>query len=213
MGRLRPVPQQSITSGGPAFIPVSAVFQRLHDEAPAEHFTLGWLMQRLQKRSFGIIMLLLGVAAMAPGVSFVVGILLMIPAFEMILNRSTPAFPRRITTRQLPTRHLAAMVQRSVPVLRYLEKVIHPRWHIAHHAIGRIVGIAIAMLSATLIFIPIPLSNVVPALVIAFIALAWIEEDGLFLAVSLLAAMLLLAVAGVGIWETVVGAAWITRSW
>jgi hypothetical protein len=208
----RPMPLSS-TSGEPAFVPVSAVLQRLHDEAPAEHFTLGWVMERLQKRSFGIIMLLLGMAAMAPGVSFVAGLLLMIPAFEMILGRSAPAFPQRITTRQLPTRHLAAMVQRSVPALKYLEKVIHPRWHIAHHAVGRIVGVAVVTLSAVLIFIPIPLSNVVPALVIAFIALAWIEEDGLFLAVSLLAAMLVLAVTGVGIWGTVLGAAWITHLW
>jgi hypothetical protein len=203
----------SITSGGPAFIPVSVLLQQLHDEAPAEHFTLGWVTQRLQKRSFGIIMFLLGMAAMAPGVSFVAGLLLMIPAFEMILARSAPTFPRRITARQLPTRHLVAMVQRSVPVLRYLEQMIHPRWHIAHHAIGRIVGIAVVLLSAILIFIPIPLSNVVPALVIAFIALAWIEEDGLFLAVSLLAAMLVLAVTGVAIWGMVLGVAWINRLW
>jgi hypothetical protein len=131
----------------------------------------------------------------------------------MVLNRSTPTFPRRITTRPLPTRHLAAMVQRSVPVLRYLEKVIHPRGHIAHHAIGRIVGMTVAMLSAALIFIPIPLSNIVPAMVIALIALAWIEEDGLFLVVSLLTAMVVLAVAVIGIWETVLGAAWISRFW
>ena len=26
-------------------------------------------------------------------------------------------------------RDTAAVVQRSVPVLRYLEKVVHPRWH------------------------------------------------------------------------------------
>jgi hypothetical protein len=91
--------------------------------------------------------------------------------------------------------------------------VTMPRWHIAHHAIGRIVGIAVVLLSAVFIFIPIPLSNIVPALVIAFIALAWIEEDGLFLAVSLLAAMLVLAVTGVGVWGTVLGAAWISRLW
>jgi hypothetical protein len=102
------------------------------------------------------------------------------------------------------------MVQRSVPVLRHLEKVIHPRWRIAHHAIGRLVGLAVVLLSGILIFIPIPLSNVVPALVIAFIALDWIEEDGLFLAVGLLAGMLVLTVTRVGIWGTVLGAAWIS---
>ena len=50
-------------------LPTSVVLQRLHDEAPKDHFTLGWLMGSLRKRSFGIIMLLLAVVAIAPGIS------------------------------------------------------------------------------------------------------------------------------------------------
>ena len=46
-----------------AFVPTSIVLQRLHDEAPADHFTLAWLMGSLGRRSFGIIMLLLGLVA------------------------------------------------------------------------------------------------------------------------------------------------------
>jgi hypothetical protein len=61
-------------------VPTSVVLQRLHDEAPTDHFTLGWLMGSLHKRSFGIIMLLLAVVALAPGISIVAGLLLMIPA-------------------------------------------------------------------------------------------------------------------------------------
>ena len=111
-----------------AFIPTSVVLQGLHDEAPTDHFTLGWLMGSLRRRSFGIIMLLLALVAMAPGVSIIAGLLLMIPAFQMIAGQPAPVFPRRIAARPLPTRHLAALVQRAVPVLRYLEKAIHPRW-------------------------------------------------------------------------------------
>jgi hypothetical protein len=51
------------------------VLQRLHDEVPSDHFTLGWLMGRLRERSFGIIMLLLALVAIAPGVSIVAGLL------------------------------------------------------------------------------------------------------------------------------------------
>ena len=58
-----------------ALIPTSVLLQRLHDEAPPDHFTLGWLMGRLHKRSFGLIMLLLAVVAIAPGVSIVAGLL------------------------------------------------------------------------------------------------------------------------------------------
>ncbi len=42
------------------------------------------------------------------------------------------------------------------------------------------------MLSARLILTPIPLSNILPALIIALISLAYTEEDGLVLSISLL---------------------------
>ena len=136
------------------------------------------LMHSLDKRSFGIIMLLLALVAIVPGLSIVAGLLLMIPAFQMIAGKPAPVFPRRIAARPLPTRRVAAVAQRSVPVLRYLEKLIHPRWHAHFEAAKRLVGAVIALLSATLVFFPIPLSNMVPALVIALISLAYLEEDG-----------------------------------
>jgi hypothetical protein len=195
-------------------IPTSIVLQRLHDELPTDHFTLGWLMHSLHRRSFGIIMLLLALVAIAPGLSIVAGLLLMIPACQMITGKSAPVFPRRIATRSLSTKHLAAVVQRSVPVLRYLERVVHPRWHIIPlEATKRLVGGVVVILSATLVFIPIPLSNVVPALVIALISLAYLEEDGVLLSIALLAAVMVLTVVTVGVWEMVVGAKWIIDFW
>lgn len=189
------------------------MLQRLHDEAPTDHFTLDWLMGSLRKRSFGIIMLLLAVVAMAPGVAIVAGLLLMIPAFQMIAGWPAPVFPRRIATRPLPTRYLAALVQRAVPVLRYLEKMIRPRWPTPIEASKRLVGIIIVMLNTTVVFTPIPLSNVVPALVIALISLAYLEEDGLLLSIALLAAVVVLTVALVAVWQTVLSAIWISGLW
>ena len=59
-----------------AFVPTSVLLQRLHDEAPTDHFTLGWVMRNLHKRGFGLILLLLSLVAIAPGVSIVAGLLL-----------------------------------------------------------------------------------------------------------------------------------------
>ena len=126
-----------------ALTPTSIVLQRLHDEVTTDHFTLGWLMSRLGKRSFGVIMLLLAVVAIAPGVSMVAGLLLMIPAFQMVMGQPAPVFPRIIAARPLPTRHLAALVQRAMPALKYLEKVIHPRWPSPHESTKRVVGIVV----------------------------------------------------------------------
>jgi hypothetical protein len=205
--KLNPTPDKRV------LIPASDVLQQLHDEAPAEHFTLGWLMGRLHKRSFGIIMLLLAVVAIAPGASIVAGVLLMFPAFEMIAGRTAPVFPRRIAAHPLPTRHLAALVQRAVPVLRYLEKAIHPRWPTPFEPTKRLIGAVVLILSVSLVFIPIPLSNVIPALVIALIALAYLEEDGLLLLIGMLNAAVVLTVELVAIWETVLGAKWIIGLW
>jgi hypothetical protein len=63
------------------------------------------------------------------------------------------------------------------------------------------------------VFTPIPFSNVVLALVIALIALAYLEEDGLLLSIALPAAVILLAVAVAAVWETVLGAIWISGLW
>ena len=205
--KLKPTPDPR------SVIPTSVVLQRLHDQAPTDHFTLGWLMGSLHKRSFGIIMLLLSVVAIAPGASIVAGVLLLIPAFQMIAGRPAPVFPPFIAARPLPTRHLAALVQRAVPALRYLEKVIHPRWPTPFEATKRLVGVVVAILSTSLVFIPIPLSNVIPALVIALISLAYLEEDGLLLSIALLNAVIVMAVEVMAVWETVVGAKWIIGLW
>ncbi|MGA7993836.1 MAG: exopolysaccharide biosynthesis protein [Bradyrhizobium sp.] len=192
-----------------AFVPTSVLLQQLHDEAPADHFTLSWVMRSLHKRGFGFILPLLALVAIAPGVSIVAGLLLMIPAFQMIAGQPARVFPRRIAERPLPTRHLAALVQRAVPVPRYLEKFIHPRWSTPLEATKRLVGAVVVLLNITLLFTPVPGSNVVSALVIALISLAYLEEDGLLLSIALLAGVIVLAVELVAVWETVLGAKWI----
>ncbi len=189
-------------------IPTSVVFRQLIEEVPPEHFTLDWLLGRLGKRSFGIIMLLLAVVAMAPGVSIVAGLLLFIPAFQMILGHAAPAFPQSIAARPLPTAQLTALVQRAVPALQTLEKAVYPRWPIPHQATKRLVGFVVLLLDVTVTFTPLPLSNIIPALLIGLISLAYLQEDGLVLSVALALAAVLLTVDLLAVRETVRGAEW-----
>jgi hypothetical protein len=191
-------------------INTSVVLQQLHDEMPSDYVTLGWLMGRLRKRSYGMIMLVLALVATVPGVCIVAGLLLMIPAFEMIAGRRAPIFPRRIAEHSLPTRHFAAFFRRATPVLKYLEKLTHPRWSPVVEVTKPLVGIIVVILSSIVVFAPIPLTNVVPALVIALISLAYLEEDGLVLSIGLLAAIVVLTVAVAAVWETVLGVKWLS---
>ena len=73
-------------------------------------------------------------------------------------------------------------------------------------ATKRAVGAVVLMLSVTLVLFPIPLSNVVPATVIALISLAYLEEDGILLLIALVVAAIVLSAAMTAVWEMAVGA-------
>src|SRR5260370_37676591 len=101
---------QSRPDGG-ACAPASVILQKLHDQAPAGHVTLDWLMSSLQKQSFDLITLVLAVVAAAPGISLIGGLLFLIPSVQMIAGRPAPTFPHWIAPRNLSTQHLRAAVQ------------------------------------------------------------------------------------------------------
>ena len=136
------------------FIPASVILQELHDDAPADNLTLGWLMGRLQNQSFGLIMLLLAIVAIAPGISIVGGLLLLIPALQMIAGRSAPSFPRWIADRPLPAQKLGAVAERAISVLRSLEKVVRPRFPTPPEATKFVVGVLVLLLTARLLLMP-----------------------------------------------------------
>lgn len=186
-------------------VPVTATLTDLVDNLPGEHFTIEWLLGRLDRRSFGIIMLVMALVAMVPGISLLIGPLLAIPAFEMILGRAGPSFPRRIAVYPLRSSALTGIVRRALPALAMLEKIVHPRWPISQGISRRAAGVAILALSG-LFLAPLPLVQIVPALLVALIALAYLEEDGLLLCLSLLGAFILMAVATAAVWGAILGA-------
>lgn len=185
-----------------AHVPTSAVLTSLLDDAPADYVTLAELMGHLRERSFGIVMLLLGLVSLLPGVSAVGGVVLDVLAVQMILAWAGPVFPRVIAARRVRTGQVARLVQRTVPVLRALEKLIRPRWHTPFEATKRAVGVVVFLLGATLL-VPVPLSNVAPSLAIMLIAFAYLEEDGILLCIALVASLILLLAASAAVWGMV----------
>jgi hypothetical protein len=193
--------------------PTSRVLENLLHQAPAEYFTLGWLMSALHRRSFGIVTLFLGLLATTPLGSTAPGLMLAAVAVQMIAGRRELVFPRFITARSLPTRYLFRLGGHAIPVLQYLEKAVHPRWPTAFQGAKRLVGVIVLLLTAVLLLTPVPLSNIAPAIVIALTSLAYVEEDGLLLCLALLAAVVLIIGASAAVWGTIVSAALIGRIW
>jgi hypothetical protein len=188
--------------------PTSLVLEELLGSLPDGHVTFDWLMGRLGDRSFGIVLLLLALLGLLPGVSAIAGLLLVLPASQMILARPSPVFPRRVAAYRFEARRLAWMVRRVLPALRWLERFIRPRWTTPFEATKRVIGIIVLLLGGALLA-PVPLSNVPPALAIALIAVAYLEEDGILLCAGLAAGLAMLAVAAAVAWETLSTTGWV----
>jgi hypothetical protein len=65
------------------------------------------------------------------------------------------------------------------------------------------VGYMILLLTVVLLLTPIPLSNVVPAIVISLISLAYVEQDGLILSVGFVAAIVLIGLGSAAVLGTI----------
>ncbi len=178
----------------PAFVAASTLLQRVQEGAPAGHFTLEWLMTSLHDQSYAAIILLLAIAAAAPGISLPAGFLLLAPALQMIAGRPSPIFPKWIATKPLPTQKLSTALNRAIPILKVVEAAVRPRWPMPLGATRRIVGLVVLLLTVRLLTNPLPASNVLPAALISFISLAYLEADGLMLTIGLLAGLIALAV-------------------
>jgi hypothetical protein len=133
--------------------PTSTVLRELLLHAPEDRITLGWLMGSLGDRSFGIVLLLLGLLACLPAASAIVGIIIALLACQMILARREPVFPRLLAGRTFEKQRLASMLNRAVPVLRYLERFIRPRWQTPFEMTKRVVAGAILLVGS----LPAPL--------------------------------------------------------
>ena len=203
--------ERNVVNALPEHVPTSQLFRAILDNAPGERVSVAWLVRSLHERSFGMILLLLGVLAVMPGISIFAGLLLLAIGFQMMLAHETPVLPRIIADRTVPIHRMALLIERVSPVIGALEKFIRPRWHTPFVVTKRIVGIIVLMLAVTL-FLPIPLTNIVPGLIIMLIAVAYLEEDGVLLSVALCAALPSLAITWMEGWAALQSAHFLFRS-
>lgn len=179
--------------------------RHLLEQAPTDHVSLGWIMDRLHERSFGLVILLLAVTALVPGLSIIAALLLVIPAVQMILAWDRPALPRFLASRRLPTRQLSRVIIRLVPLLQRMERLIRPRWAVRSATTTRATGGLVLLLALTMLG-PIPFSHIPPAIVIMLIALAYMEEDGVMLsATAVIGAFISLSITAATAWAAVEG--------
>lgn len=170
--------------------------------------SVGWLIEQLGPRSFGLILFIMAVIAFVPGASFIVGVLIAWPAIQMILGHDVAVLPRVIARRQIAVDRLNRAIAFVAPKLRWVERFVRPRWPTPFQTTKRLTGLIMLLLGLTIIS-PVPFSQYLPAIAVMLLALAYLEEDGVALLVALITALVSLAVTAATVWGVVETADWL----
>lgn len=175
--------------------PASAVLERLLAALPKDRVSVGWLHKELREHSFEMLALLLGLIGVLPGASVMVGMLMIVPACGMMFS-SGMQLPNVVAARSISARQASFVIGRAIPLLRSWETGARTPQAQAWKYARPLVGLLSLLLGFTLL-VPVPLSNVLPALSIAGLALASFEGNLLLLLISGLAAAISLAITAV----------------
>lgn len=179
-----PAPEPAPAARGQA---LSTVLRMLAQETGRERVSIGELLHALGDRALGALLFIFAfpnVLPVPPGTSAILGAPLVFLAAQLMLGRA-PWLPALVANRSIAHADFAAVVRRVEPWLQRAEKMLRPRLaHLAQPPMEYAIGL-VCLVLALILFLPIPLGNVLPALAISVLALAILERDGLWVAAGL----------------------------
>lgn len=181
----------------------------LPNGADPEGLTLGEVLDRMDERAFGILILILAVPCLVPalyGVPQIVGVPIILLAAQMMVGRVEPWLPASWLRRRISLDWLNRMAGFADKSMRWTERVSRPRLTFLATGLGERLAAAF-MILATLTIV-LPMTNSVPSLALTLLAVGVIQRDGVFVAAGSA-----IAVAWVGFLTTVTvglifGAGW-----
>lgn len=174
----------------------SVLLRRLLDELPGEDISIGYILLQFRRRSFGGIFILLSALGLLPGISFIAGLTMLVPAFQMTIGFRAPLLPRFIRRRRIEVAAVRALGNRAIPWLEKVERYIKPRWFaLTQPPIPMVTGVLTIGL-ALVVMLPLPFSNLPPALALVSISLGLLERDGVMIGIGLTLAVVAVAIGG-----------------
>jgi hypothetical protein len=177
---------------------VSELLEQLAWTWPGERISLGDITQLLGDRGYGILMLVLALPGLLPGISSIAAVPLALVALQLAIGLPRPWLPRVLADRSLSRADFSRMVERALPYLAWIERLLRPRLAMVVGPVGeRVMGLACLGL-ALLLTVPI-LFNMPLVVPIMLMSLAILERDGVLASVGVVAGCLAVgAVVGIG---------------
>ncbi len=172
----------------------TALLDCLVKETSGEKVTLGQLMRIVERRSFGAVILLLGLIAVSPltivpGATWAVAAVTLRFSIQLLFALQHPILPRRLLKIEMPRAQLQSFVKASRRLAHIADTLTAPRLRFLTKP-PFIIGVALICIVAALVTFPlglIPLGPVLPGISILLRGIGLTARDGVFLLLSSLA--------------------------
>lgn len=172
--------------------PASELLEDLIQAFPGESVSVGELIDRLDSRAHGMLLLVLALPMCVPnvpGISTIFGVLMLAPALQMVFGSRRLMLPKRVRDWRVDCGALRRTFNLAIPSLKRVEYLIRPRWsRVTRFPATILVGLQ-TLLMALVLILPIPFANWPPGMTVAMTALALLQRDGLLMMLTIPAAI------------------------
>ena len=151
--------------------------------------SLGDLVDALDERAFGLLLLILALPCCIPllwGIPQIVALPMLATAGQIAGGREHPWLPGALANRRFDARYLQGKVRGVRRYIGWAERFAKPRLTALTEGIGlRVVG-ALLMIPCASILVPLPSTNTAPGIGVAVASVGLLERDGLLVLLGLL---------------------------
>ncbi len=162
---------------------LSTILAAIAADTARERISVADLVDVLRHRAHGALLFVFAVPntiPTPPGTSAILGAPLLFLALQLMLGRK-PWLPKVIASRSMARSDFARVVERIAPMLAKGERFLRPRLKPLAYPPGQNAAGAFCLLLSVVLFLPIPLGNMLPALAICLFGLGLLERDGLMI--------------------------------
>lgn len=172
--------------------PASTVLEELILAFPGERVSVGELVDKLDSRAHGVLLLVLALPMCVPnipGISTIFGFLMLAPAIQLSLGSHHLWLPRRVRDWNVDCNALRRTFNLAIPSLKRIEHLIKPRWDgLTRFPASIFVGVQ-TLIMALILILPIPFANWPPGMTVAMTAIALLQRDGVLMLLTIPAAI------------------------
>lgn len=168
----------------------SELVRKLRDLGEGETVTLGEIGNALKGRAYGLVLLALALPELIPmvGLSAILAAPILVIGAYMVWHGRETTLPRWVRRRSIKRSRLETAIDKSLPMLRRLDRVSRPRWHGLAGA-TRPQGV-VCILMAVVLAVPIPGVNILAAFGVAGIGVGMLQHDGVVIALAFASSLL-----------------------